>query len=247
MRTNGLRHSQSPLNNARVDHISNYEPMPSMAKKFCSPNTNKATDEFDDAPSHPEKRCINFSYAAAVVIPFNHLEYMESISDNIDLISEEPSLLTGFMNASKRLELEMSIRSIEMDRYSLNTAQSTISGEMKQVIQATLSQSKEINAMQSEMGDIYSMVKELRNHMMPNSLPLPPRPNYAAIGTINKTKNNASPTNMISPVFTSPLRKKQNTGADDNLQLPHVKVLGLNESGSKSGQRVSANAATPGG
>jgi hypothetical protein len=117
----------------------------------------------------------------------------------IYLTSEEPSMLTGFTNTSELLELENSIKSIELDTASLNAAQSTISGETKQVIQATLSQSKEINAMQSEMGDIYSMLKELCNHLMPNILPLPLRPNYAAIHTSNETNNNTRPTTMLPP------------------------------------------------
>jgi hypothetical protein len=74
-------------------------------------------------------------------------------------------MLTGFTNTSKLQELEKSIKSIGLDRVSLNMAQCTISGEIKQVTQATLSQSKEINAMQSETGDIYSMLKELRSHI----------------------------------------------------------------------------------
>jgi hypothetical protein len=114
---------------------------------------------------------MNLSYAAAVTTPVHH---SECSTDNIDLTSEEPSMLTGFTNPSKFLELEKSINSIELDIVSLNTAQSTISGEMKEFIQATLSRSKEINAMQSEMGDIYSMLKELLNCLLPNSPPPPP-------------------------------------------------------------------------
>jgi hypothetical protein len=45
------------------------------------------------------------------------------------------------------MELERSIKSIELDRESLNTAQSTIYSDMKLVINASLSQSKEIIAM----------------------------------------------------------------------------------------------------
>jgi hypothetical protein len=73
---------------------------------------------------------MNLSYAAAVTTPAHRSEYSESETDNIDLTSEEPSVLTGFMNASKLLELEMSIKSIELDRVSLNTAQSATPGEM---------------------------------------------------------------------------------------------------------------------
>jgi hypothetical protein len=52
------------------------------------------------------------------------------------------------MNITKLMELE---RSIELNREYLNTAQSTIASEIKLVIDASLLQSKEINAMQSEM------------------------------------------------------------------------------------------------
>jgi hypothetical protein len=56
------------------------------------------------------------------------------------------------------MELEKSIKTIELDRESLNTAQSTLSGKMKQVINASLGQTKEISAMQSEMGKLYSIL-----------------------------------------------------------------------------------------
>jgi hypothetical protein len=58
---------------------------------------------------------------------------------------------------------------------------------MKQVIQATLAQSKDINAIQPEMGNIYSMLKNLHIHIMSNSRPIPPHPNYA------KTRANKAP------------------------------------------------------
>jgi hypothetical protein len=87
-------------------------------------------------------------------------------------------MLTGFTNASK-LELENSIKYIEMERVTLNTSHSNLSREMKQVIKSTLAQSKEINAMQKEMGSICSMLKDIHRHFMPNSRPHPPHPNYA--------------------------------------------------------------------
>jgi hypothetical protein len=90
-------------------------------------------------------------------------------------------MLTGFPYASKLLELENSIKSIEMERVTLNTAHSNLSGNMKQVVKVTLTQSKEINAMQTEMGSIYSMLKDIHSHFMPNSRPLPSRPNYAEL------------------------------------------------------------------
>jgi hypothetical protein len=77
-----------------------------MVNKLCTPNPNEVTDEFDYAPSHPEKRRMNLSYAAVVTTPVPRSEYSESETDNIDLTSEEPSMLTGFTNASKLLKLE---------------------------------------------------------------------------------------------------------------------------------------------
>jgi hypothetical protein len=38
----------------------------SLVKKFCAVNPNEATEDFDSAPSRPEKRRINVSYATAV-------------------------------------------------------------------------------------------------------------------------------------------------------------------------------------
>jgi hypothetical protein len=116
---------------------------------------------------------MNLSYTAVVTTPVPRSEYSESETEKIDLTSEDPLLLTGFTNASKLLELEYPIKSIEMERFTLNTAQSNLSGEMKQVIKATLAQSKEINAMQTEMGSIYSMLKDIHSHFMPSSRLLP--------------------------------------------------------------------------
>jgi hypothetical protein len=102
------------------------------------------------------------------------MEYSKPETENIDLTSEGPSLLTGLTNTSKLLELENSIKSIEMEKVTLNTAHSNLSGEMKQVIKATLAQSKEINSMKTYMGSIYSMLKDIYIHFMPNSRPIPP-------------------------------------------------------------------------
>jgi hypothetical protein len=93
--------------------------------------------------------------------------------------------------------------------------------------------------MQSEMVDIYSMLKELRNNIMLNGLPLPPRTKYAEIRTSNEINHPASPSNM------PPRRKKQNTGEEENHQLQHLTVPELNKPGSKAGPRASSNVATP--
>jgi hypothetical protein len=123
---------------------------------------------------------------------------------------------------------------------------SKISGEMKEVINATLSQSKEINSMQYEIGDIYSMLKKLCNHLMPNSLPLPlPQPTYVAIRTNNATNTTDSPINMLPPGCTSPFHKKQNTGEVNNLQISHLTVPGIHETCPTSDPRARADVATP--
>jgi hypothetical protein len=151
-----------------------------MVKKFCTPNPNEATDEFEYAPSPPEKRRMNLYYTAVVTTSVHRSYSSEFEMDNIvDLTSDEPSMIMAFTNASKLLKLEKSIKSIELDRVYLNTAQLTISVELKQVIQAMIAQSKESNAMQSEMGNTYTLIKDLHSHIMPDSRQLPPRPNYA--------------------------------------------------------------------
>jgi hypothetical protein len=91
-----------------------------MVKKLFPPNPNEVTDEFDYAPSRQEKRQMNLSYAAVVTTLVQRSFYSESEMDNMNLMSEEPPMLTGFKNVSKLLELENSIKSIELDRISLN-------------------------------------------------------------------------------------------------------------------------------
>jgi tRNA(Leu) C34 or U34 (ribose-2'-O)-methylase TrmL len=54
-----------------------------MVKKFCTPNPNEAIDEFNYAPSRPEKQRMNLSYAAAVITPVQGSEYSKSETDNI--------------------------------------------------------------------------------------------------------------------------------------------------------------------
>jgi hypothetical protein len=65
-----------------------------IVKKFCTSNPHEATDEFDYAPSRPEKIRMNLSYAALVTTPVLRSEYSESETENIDLTSEGQSLLT---------------------------------------------------------------------------------------------------------------------------------------------------------
>jgi hypothetical protein len=75
---------------------------------------------------------------AAVTSPAYRSEFTGTITENIDLTLDEPSLLTGSINVTKLMELKRSIKSIELDRESLNTAQSQIYSEMKIVINASL-------------------------------------------------------------------------------------------------------------
>jgi hypothetical protein len=81
-------------------------------------------------------------YAAEVASPAYRSKCGDTLTENLDLTLDEPSLLTGSMNVKKIMELKMSIKFIELDRESLKTAQSTISSEMKLVINTSLSQSK---------------------------------------------------------------------------------------------------------
>jgi hypothetical protein len=96
-----------------------------------------------------------------------------------------------------------------MERVTLNTVHYNLSGEMKQVIQATLAQSKDINAMQTEMGSIYVMLKDIHSHFMPNSRPLPPLPNYPEL------RSNAGQISLEIP----PPRKQQKTTKDNRRNI----------------------------
>jgi hypothetical protein len=186
-----------------------------MVKKLCTSNPNEATNEFDYAPSKPEKRQMNLSYAAVVTTPVSRSEYYEAETEKIDLTLKEPWILTGFTNVSKLLQLENSIKYIEMERVTLNTVHSNLSGEMKQVIKATIAQSKEINAMQTEKGSIFSMINDIHSHFMPNSRPLPRQPNYAEL------QANAGKILLESPSNNPPHRQQQKTTEEADLQLPH--------------------------
>jgi hypothetical protein len=81
------------------------------------------------------------SYATVAASLVYRSEYIEPIVDKTDLASVQPAMLTGLMNNTKLIELERSITLIELDREPLNTAHSTLSSKMKQVINATMSQS----------------------------------------------------------------------------------------------------------
>jgi hypothetical protein len=128
-----------------------------------------------------------------------------------------------------------------MEIVTLNTAHLNLSGEMKQVTKATLAQSKEINAMKTEVGSIYSMLQNIHSHFMPNNRPLTPRPNCAEL------RANVGHISLESPSNNPLRRKQQKTTEEADIQLPHLAVPGLNEPSSKSGPRASANVATPEG
>jgi hypothetical protein len=114
----------------------------SLVKNLCVVNPNEATEDFDCAPSRPEKQRINVSYATVVASPVHRMDFADTTTENIDLTTDDPSLLTVSTIVTKLMELERSIKTIELDRESLNTAQSTLSSEMKQVINTSLGQSK---------------------------------------------------------------------------------------------------------
>jgi hypothetical protein len=77
-----------------------------MVKKLCTSNLNEATDEFNCAPSRPEKRWMSLSYAEVVTTTVPRSEYSGAETENRDLTLEEPSMPTGFTNAHKFIELE---------------------------------------------------------------------------------------------------------------------------------------------
>jgi hypothetical protein len=81
-----------------------------LVKKCFAVNPNKATDEFDYAPSCPERRRITVSYAEAVSSPVYIPDFSDTARENIDLTVDEPSLLTGSTNVTKLMELEKSIK-----------------------------------------------------------------------------------------------------------------------------------------
>jgi hypothetical protein len=103
-----------------------------------------------------------------------YVNYNKNIDGSIATLVESRNLVN-----IHKLKHQDAPETLEIERVILNTVHSNLSGEMKQeVIKATLAQLKDINAMQTEMGSIYSMLKDIHIHFMPNSRPLPPRPNY---------------------------------------------------------------------
>jgi hypothetical protein len=71
---------------------------------------------------------MKISYAAAVTTPVPRPEYSEAETENINLTSKDPSMLTIFINAYKLIKIENSITSIEVERFTLNTSHSNLSG-----------------------------------------------------------------------------------------------------------------------
>jgi hypothetical protein len=66
----------------------------SLVKKNYVFNPNKATEDFDYAPSRPGKCSISVSYTPAVASPIHQPDFAYRITENIDLTMYEPSLLT---------------------------------------------------------------------------------------------------------------------------------------------------------
>jgi hypothetical protein len=87
-----------------------------LVRKCCAVKQNEAIDDFDYAPSRPEKRRITVYYAAAVASPVYRPEFSEISTENIDLTMDAPLLLTGSTNVNKLMELENMIKTIELDR-----------------------------------------------------------------------------------------------------------------------------------
>jgi hypothetical protein len=109
-------------------------------------------------------------------------------------------------NNIRLAELESIIHCIDSERLSFQSEFKGLQAEFHKVITSALQHSKQIQAIQSDMHGLSSMVLELRNGILPNAIPLPPRSTFSSMRITDYLSSLTSvPANSNAP--SSPRRK----------------------------------------
>jgi hypothetical protein len=143
-----------------------------IAKRICYVNPNEPDEYWDTAPLMIPKRHINVSYAAAVASPSPTPDTSENkhvvSPPNIDMLDMPLHIPTPTGGNSIRLaELESSLLSIQSKHTSMQSDHTQLKNEFQKVLTGVLKHSKEIQAIQSEVRGLTTMMQEIRNIIFP--------------------------------------------------------------------------------
>jgi hypothetical protein len=171
-----------------------------ISKRFCSENPNEAIESFNTAPNRAPKRRINLTCADAAANS-SHIQEQDNTHPKADTPIAAPhrtqdrTSVTSSDNSSHLVELESSIQSIDSERLYFQS-------EFQKVITSALQHSKQIQAIQSDMRGLSVMVLELRNNLLPNAPPLPPRSTISPMWITDDLSSLISvPANSNAPSF----------------------------------------------
>jgi hypothetical protein len=188
----------------------------SITKCFCSGNPHEHGESFDTAPLRINKRHINVSYATSVTTPSPDTTYFESnhvvsppYFDMVDISFHIPTHTGG--KSSRFAEIELSLLSIQSERTSMQSDHTQLRNEFQKVLTGFLYHSKEIQAMQSEVRGLTSMMQEIRNTILLNTSPFPPRSHFSALRIDDELASHNQPRCCVPyplPLLTKKLSRR---------------------------------------
>jgi hypothetical protein len=145
-----------------------------IAKIFCTENPNETTKSFDTATDRMPKRRINLTYVAAVTTTNPRLAqpsiHPPAAPDSIVATSKQRStVIAPGDNSSRLAELETSLQYIQSERIFMQSDHQSLIYDFQKVVSGVLQHIQEIQAMQSDVHSLSSMILEIRNAVLPIS------------------------------------------------------------------------------
>jgi hypothetical protein len=157
-----------------------------MVKRFCSDSPNEAIESFGTVPTWSPKQRINLTDAdAEAATAITHEQSTTPCTVNVPMpistSTQEVISVSYNDNISRLAELESTINSINSERISLQADHQSLQAEFQKVITSALQHSNQIQAIQSDMRSLSSMVLKIRSALLLNAPLILPRSTFSSM------------------------------------------------------------------
>jgi hypothetical protein len=150
-----------------------------IATRFCTENPNEASESYDTAPTRTPKRRIYLTYAEAAAMSSHMQEQSNTPSHanvNMPVSTNNQEVISVSSNENNIHldQLEASIQSINCEQTSFRSDFKNMEVKFEKIITSALQHSTQIQAIQTYMCSLHSIVLELRNGLLTNAPPTLP-------------------------------------------------------------------------
>jgi hypothetical protein len=212
-----------------------------IAKHFCTENPNEASESFDTASAHTPKRCINIYYAdAAAMSSPTQEQSTKSSPDNVTMPvythTQQIISVSSNGNNSRLDQLIAIIQSITFEQTFYRYDFKSTEVKFEKIPTSALQHPTQIQAIQTDMHILHSIVLKLHNGLLPNAPPTLPQSTFSSMRITDDLSTLTSTlTNTNAP--SSPQRKTPR--GDELASPPHISTTwdSQKESGRSSDSR----------